>query len=388
MQTSDPLGISISNLIGKYRDTFLCSDCNSFSDAAYAAFIRTETISTVIGEYYNYGSWQPPRTTYYLVLDIVNKKAYQVTQQCVEMTQPNHYGFKSSCGFSARLETNPYTTDLAESLGLLHENGAIIYQALKTESEGNLIARAISIDISNQEVPAAVLPSAWDLVGANYNQNMVIDWYNNKTDYFAQIEFTGWRLLEGLGFIEGIRVPLSFSDGSTAWFSVDSAPTGNFGNIPMSSDGAFLVGKDTDFNSIFAERSDYSGTAFKFSSGGRDAFLKFVDALGRISGGPVLYEGVTKEGIESGKPVLVFGMVGGGVSIRYVRSTDNPQNPGNNGGSFDFGGLAPGESDYGWPDDFYYPEFPDYNTPEYDIDVGPATVTEEWYDCYTDPQCK
>lgn len=386
LASTDPMGVAISNLVGKYKDTFICSECDSWSDAAYAAFTRIEDISAVIGEYNNYGSWQPPRTSSYLVLDLNNKKAYDVTQQCVEISQPNYHGFKSSCGFSARLDTNQYTTDLAESLGVLHDNGAVVYQEFKSYS--NLAVRAIAVDISTQEVPIEVLPSAWDLVGANYNQNMVAGWYNNKTDYLSQIEFTGWKVLEGLGFIEGIRVPMSFSDGSTAWFSVDSTPVGDFGSIPLNSDSAFLVGQDTDFNTIFKDKDLYASTAFKFSRGGWPAFLKFVDALGRF-GFDVRYDNVDKEGIESGKPVFVNNIIGG-LSINYTsrHGASDSDHGGNSGGdSFDFGGLAPGEQDIDIPNFIYFPVFPGGSNSGFNVEVGPVTVPEDEYNCWTDPDC-
>ncbi|SFR65647.1 hypothetical protein SAMN05216203_2243 [Marinobacter daqiaonensis] len=147
-----------------------------------------------------------------------------------------------------------------------------------TQAAGR-VASAVRVLQSATAVPEAIADSAWDLVGAGYKQNQVIDHYVNNMSVFQHLNNALGSLailLGGVVNVENVLIKMKFSDGSEADFSLDGWDSASRPRL------TFLGGRDADGNIIRDSNQIFSSGSYSFRIGGHVAFNAFIDAASRF----------------------------------------------------------------------------------------------------------
>lgn len=128
------------------------------------------------------------------------------------------------------------------------------------------------------EIPESIAVSGWDLVGAGYVQNQVIDYYRKNTTFFDELNLAVSSLVMLAGKITNIgniEIPVKFSDGSIVYFKYE-------GDVGDDAKLVFLRGVDGEGNNIYdsPEVFDPYNGGFKFTVGS-DTLNSFLRAASR-----------------------------------------------------------------------------------------------------------
>ena len=142
------------------------------------------------------------------------------------------------------------------------------------------------------EVPSEIAGSVWDLVGSSSIQNKVARHYNGNTN--LRNDLTNFAnatdKVSGLLNVDKIMMQVSFSDGSTAIFSLYAVINGDL-------IWDFERGTDVDLNKVKPNFDTKNAESYDFDKGGADVFVDFYNAAKRAG---VSFTSTSSEGAQTG----------------------------------------------------------------------------------------
>ncbi|MCG7570533.1 hypothetical protein MHM89_11375 [Pseudoalteromonas sp. CNC9-20] len=130
--------------------------------------------------------------------------------------------------------------------------------------------------LSGEEIPPEIAKGVWDLVGSSSTQNKVAEHYNKHASLGRDItDFVNSAAkLSGILDIDKVMMEVTFSDGSTAVYSLYAVVNGKLM-------WEFVRGTDVDLNTVEPNFDTSNSESYDFSRGGANAFMDFYDAATR-----------------------------------------------------------------------------------------------------------